>query len=624
MTAKLNRMTASLQRMGRTARTVDENVRQMERARNFGVSSVQQATNRAEQFNRQQREAEQGARRLNGEWSRLRGNIQGALTAIGIKKILDISDTMAQTTARINIMNDGLQTTAQLQDQIMRSANRSRTAYTDVAGVVSKLGILAGESFSSNSEMIAFAELMNKNFVVGGASQQEKSAGMYQLTQAMAAGKLQGDEFRSIMENAPLLAQAIADFTGKSKGELKEMSAQGTITAEIIKGAMFASADQINARFASMPMTWGQVWTLMGNTALTVFNPLLMATNWLANNISIIGPMVLGLGAAFLVFQVAAHWTQIAAAASLAYNAVTGFLSIGFGILTGNAAAASAAVFKFNSALLASPVTWVIMLIAVLIGLLYAGVGAFNKFAGASVSATGIVCGAFAALGAFVFNVVILPLQNGLAALANFVGNVFQNPIVAVKILFLDMATTVLGYIANIARGIESLLNSIPGVQVNLTSGLDKIKGMAEGAASKAKSESGWKEYVKPWEAMDTKASFSKGYSFGQGLGNKASNAFGLNGGSMPNYGAGSANIPNIGKVGSVDKIGGEVNIAEEDLKFLRDVAEMRYVQNFVTLTPTVSMNAQISEKVDAKSLMAEIERALEEEFVAAAEGVYA
>ena len=178
------------------------------------------------------------------------------------------------------------------------------------------------------------------------------------------------------------MIQSIADYLGVSIGEIRGMAAEGQITADIVKNAMFAAADDVNAKFSSMPMTWGQVFTMASNVALQVLQPLLNGINWLANNISIIGPLVLGLGAAFAVFQIAAHWTQIAAAATAIYHGVVNFLSIGFGILTGNTAAASAAVFTFNSALLANPIVWVVMLIMVLIAALYAGVAAYNNSPG--------------------------------------------------------------------------------------------------------------------------------------------------------------------------------------------------------------------------------------------------
>jgi tape measure domain-containing protein len=208
--------------------------------------------------------------------------IKNALAAVG--NVTGIVDEFTLTTARLNLMNDGLQTTSELQDAIFESAKRSRAEYAATASSVAKMGLLAGDAFKNTKEIVAFSELMNKSFKIGGASIQEQTAGMYQLTQAMAAGKLQGDEFRSIMENAPLLADAIAKYTGKTKGELKKMSAEGTITADIIKGAMFAAATDINDKFSSLPMTFGDAMVNIKNEGLQAFQPVIEKLNKLVNS----------------------------------------------------------------------------------------------------------------------------------------------------------------------------------------------------------------------------------------------------------------------------------------------------------------------------------------------------
>lgn len=621
MSAKLNKIARNTERLNAALRSTDAATEAANPSAMYdrAAGSAAGATSQVERFNERQERATGLAQGIGGQWGQIGNAIRTAAAALGLQKIVEVSDSTASIAARLELINDGLQTTAQLQDKIMASANRSKAVYTDVANTVSKLGILAGESFSSNDEMIAFAELMNKNFIIGGSSPQEQAAAMYQLTQAMASGRLQGDEFRSIMENAPLLAGAIADFTGKSKGELKEMSAEGTITAEIIKGALFNSADEIESRFSQMPMTWGQVWSRASNAALVALQPVLTGVNWLANNIEIIGPLVLGLGAAFLIFQVAAHWTAIAGAVTGAYKFIVDSLSLGYAVLTGKTGAASAATLLFNSALLASPITWIVMLIVVLIAALYAGVAMFNKFTNSAVSATGIIGGAFSVLLALIANTFFIPLWNIFASLANFFGNLFQDPVAAVKVLFYDLAQTVIGYILNMARGIETLINKIPGVQIDITSGLDSFYRGLEDASQKVKDESGWVEYVGKMDFMDYTGAAKAGYQFGVGLEDKVAGLFNFDGGDMDGVYAGvSDTAANTGKLAE------SVNIADEDIKFLRDVAEMRYVQNFVTLTPTVAMNANISEKVDVKSVVAEIERTLEEEFAAEAEGVYA
>ena len=177
--------------------------------------------------------------------------------AKGIGSVLNYADDLTLTKARIDLINDGQRTTAELQQDIYQAAQRSRGSYDDMAKSVAKLGMLAGDAFKNNDEMIAFTELMNKSFTVSGASESEKSAAMYQLTQAMSSGMLQGDELRSIRENAPMFYQAIAEYTGKSTAELKEMGANGEITADIMKNALFAAGDDIEAKMEQMPKTFG-------------------------------------------------------------------------------------------------------------------------------------------------------------------------------------------------------------------------------------------------------------------------------------------------------------------------------------------------------------------------------
>lgn len=585
--------------------------------------SVQNAADNVNDFSHRQQDAERQASMIGDVWQRIKGYIGAAGAAFSLSKLVGLSDTLAGNKARLELIVDDGGSVDELNKKIYASAMRARASYTDTAATISKLGLLAGDAFNSNDEMIAFTELMNKNFTIGGASTQEQSSAMYQLTQAMASGRLQGDEYRSIIENAPLLAKAIEDYMRNvqgAEGAMKDWSSEGLLTADVIKAALFSTADEVEERFAKMPMKWGQVWTMASNIAIRALNPLLSAINWVANNISVIGPVVLGLGTAFLVFQVAAHWTQIASAAMGIYNGLVNFLTIGYGVLTGSTAAASAAQFTYNSALLASPVTWVVMMLAVLVAALYAGVAAFNKFTGSGVSATGILMGAFAVLGAHVLNNTIIPLQNGFAMFANFIGNLFNDPVAAVKVLFYDMALTVLGYISKMASGIETLINKIPGVTVDITSGLDSFYAKLESAQQKVKDKSGWVEYVKKMDYIDYSKAAGAGYRFGEGLADKVSGMF--SGSDYAGLGDIAGGVSDI--AANTGKIADEVHIADEDLQFFRDVAEMRYIQNFVTLTPTVSMSASISEKVDVNGVIQKIEQVLKEEIAESAEVVLA
>ncbi len=552
---------------------------------------AQNAANQTQNANRHFSDsASEAARSTNSFVSSLR-NLAGAYVGVrGLSSLFNLSDTMTQTTARLDMMNDGLQTTAELNRMIYESAQRSRGSYQVTADMVSKLGNLAGEAFSSNKELVAFAEQLNKQITLSGASTVAADAAMLQLTQAMSSGVLRGEELNSILEQTPTIAKTIADYMGVSTGQMREMASEGQVTAEVVKNALLGAADEVNAKFEQMPMTWGQVWTSFKNTAIMAVHPVLTAINWMANNIQIIGPLVLGAAGAFAVFQIATHWTTIATAATAAYHFVVDLLTIGYGVLTGSAGAASAAVFTFNSALLASPITWVVMGVMLLVGALYAGVAAYNKLTDSSVSATGIIAGAFYVLGSFVLNSTIIPLQRGFASFANFIGNVFNDPVTAVKVLFYDMSITVIGYIQSLVGGIEDLINAIPGVEVNLTSGIDSLYNRLQSSRQAAISAGSYKEYITPWEYKDLGTSFANGYKWGSNL-----NLF-----SGENYALGNYDsVPTYDQVsGIADSVSGiekSVSMMDEDLQSLVDIAARRYVNN-INLTsqaPVINITGQ-------------------------------
>jgi tape measure domain-containing protein len=558
------------------------------------------------EYNQSMESGTGSADRLTASLKKMAG---GYIGLQGVKGLLQMSDTLVSTTARLDMVNDGLQTTAQLNSMIFQSANRARGSYTEMSAMVSKLGLLAGDAFGSTQEIVAFAEQLNKQMAISGTSTMEGQATMLQLTQAMASGVLRGEELNSILEQTPMIAQTIANYLGVNVGQMREMASEGAITADIVKNAMFAAAEETNAKFEEMPMTWGQVWTKFQNYATMGLRPVLLGLSWLANNIEIIGPLVLGAGAAFAIFQVAANWTKIATIATTAYHGAVTLLSIGYGVLTGNTAAASAATMVFNSALLASPITWVLMGLALIVGALYAGVAAYNHFTGASVSATGIIAGVMSMLGAHVYNTVAF-MYNGFAIFANFIGNVFNNPVAAVKVLFYDMAQTVLGYLLNIANGIEGLVNKIPGVTVDLTSGVESWINNLGAKSAAVKESSGWKEYFSPMEYKDYGSAFSSGYDKGS---NFFSNIFGGGiGADLGNFSAGGASLGDINdKLGGIGKDVGSikksVDMSKEDIKLMVDMATQRYVNkiNLTAQTPVITVKGANTgnTEADRKSL---------------------
>lgn len=572
------------------------------------------------EYNQSMESGTGSADRLATSVNRLAG---GYIGLQGGKELLQMSDSLVSTTARLNSINDGLQTTAQLNRMIFQSANRARGSYAETAAMVSKLGLLAGDAFGNTQEIVAFAEQLNKQMVISGTKTAEGQAAMLQLTQAMASGVLRGEELNSILEQTPMIAQTIANYLGVNVGQMREMASEGAITADIVKNAMFAAAEETNAKFEEMPMTWGQVWTKFQNYATMGLRPVLLGLSWLANNIAIIGPLVLGAGAAFAIFQVAANWTKIATVVTAAYHGAVTLLSIGYGVLTGNTAAASAATMVFNSALLASPITWVLMGLALIVGALYAGVAAYNHFTGASVSATGIIAGVMSMLGAHVYNTVAF-MYNGFAIFANFIGNVFNNPVAAVKVLFYDMAQTVLGYLLNIANGIEGLVNKIPGVTVDLTSGVESWINNLGAKSAAVKESSGWKEYFSPMEYKDYGSAFSSGYDKGS---NFFSNIFGGGvGADLGNFSAGGASLGDINdKLGGIGKDVGSikksVDMSKEDIKLMVDMATQRYVNkiNLTAQTPVITVNGANTGNTEAdRKAMADVMALILQEQLAA------
>lgn len=530
-------------------------------------------------------------------------NLLGAFAGMqAIRWLVNTSDQLTSINARLQLMTGSAEAAAAAQEKIYQAAMRSRGAYADMADFVSQLGTTAGNAFRDTNELIAFAEQVQKQLAISGASGASAQAALVQLTQGLSSGTLRGEELNSVLDQTPLIAKTIADYMGVTTGEMRELASEGKVTADVVKNAILGATAETNAQFEQMPMTWAQVWTMAQNIAIRALDPVLQAISWLANNIEILTPIVLGLGGAFVVFQIAANWTKIAAAATTAYHAVVTLLSIGFGVLTGNTAAASAAVFTFNSALLASPITWVVMGVVLLVAALYAGVAAFNKITGASVSATGIIAGAIMAALAVVGNLFVavfnlltdgwVLIYNLVATVANFIGNVFVDPLGAVARLFFDLADTVLGVLQAIASAIDTifgsnLASSVQGWRDSLGGWVDNTFGQGTEIMAKLNANDlhlGRFEYG---------SAFNTGYNWGANLfSGSSSSGYGLNTAVTP-YDEISSQLDDISSsVGNIEKT---VKMSDEDLKSLVDVAERRYVNNvnLTAQTPVITVNGQ-------------------------------
>ena len=510
------------------------------------------------------------------------------------------SDQLTQINARLQQMTGSAEAAAEVNDMIYAAAMRSRGAYADMANMVTQLGTVAGDSFGDTGELVAFAEQLQKQMAISGASGQSAAAAMTQLTQALASGVLRGDELNSVMEQTPMIAKTIADYMGITTGELRDMASEGAVTADVVKNAILGAAEETNAAFEQMPMTWSQVWTQMQNIAIRALDPVLGGINFLANNIEIVAPIVLGLGAAFAIFMVAANWVSMTTAATNALAGAQKMLG------------------------LAMQQAWFVplLVITLVIAAIYAVTAAVNHFTGTSVSATGIIAGSFTTAFAIVGNILIF-IMNLFSDVGNFIGNVFRDPIASVKILFFDLASTVLGLVSNVAHGIEDLVNAIPGVEVNITGGIDNLYQKAQNAAKTAKDESGWVEYFKPQEYIDLGGAFRTGYDAGANFdpfGGLMSMGSGYD---LSQYTTGVTPYGDI--AGTLDDISGSVkgiektvSLSDEDIKALVDVAERRYVNNInlTSQTPVINVSGQNTGRTaqDRRALADAIQRILLEE----------
>lgn len=619
MTSKLRKITTALSRTNRALEVTDSLSDQVNPGANFdrASSAVSRASGQVDNFNRKQQQAQNEAKGVANAWGSVKKYIGSALAAISVQKIIDLADTMTTTRARIDLMNDGLQTTDELQSMIMASANRSRAAYQTTADAVSKMGIMAKDAFGNNAELIQFTELINKQFTIAGTSAAGVDAAMLQLTQAMSSGVLRGEELNSIFEQAPTIIQTIADYLGVPIGQIRAMAAEGQITSTIVKNAMLSSADEINAKFNAMPMTFAQVWTLAKNIALEAFGPVIQAigagAQWIYENWSTIAPIFWGLAGAAIAYAVA------------------------LGIQTAATWIANGAAKDFFVTLLSNPLFWIALAVGVVIAALYKMIQAVG-----GVKNAWEICKAALVVAWTALKVAFFAVYNWIANLIDKLKLCWQKAGVAIANFMGDMKVSVLTILQNMINGaigiindFISLLNKIPGVNIDLIEQVTfATTAAAENEAAKQARADALNQYeadikaaqaerdatysAAKQELADATAKLSETYANARAEAAQANSDAGVSDWNTDQYDVG--NVDSVGSVGSIES---DVNIADEDLKFLRDVAEMRYVQNFVTLTPTVAVDAQISEKVDVDEVVTKIEKKLEDEFTAAAEGVY-
>lgn len=627
--------------------------------------------------------------------------------AKGIGSVLNYADDLTLTKARIDLINDGQRTTAELQQDIYQAAQRSRGSYDDMAKSVAKLGMLAGDAFKNNDEMIAFTELMNKSFTVSGASESEKSAAMYQLTQAMSSGMLQGDELRSIRENAPMFYQAIAEYTGKSTAELKEMGANGEITADIMKNALFAAGDDIEAKMEQMPKTFGNAMTNIKNSAAYYLQPVAdrisemlnsetfqNALNVILRGIQLFASLALSgfdaVGNAIQFFKdnmwltipiitaaavvltgllvpalaaslvgilkniaawAVAHWQLllVAAVIGIVVGAITTMnpvlltLAAIIGVLVLAYAAWQVAQWATNTAMYACPIVWIIVLIIALVAAIYLFIDWIAKATGIASSGLGIIAGGvnvviqfFKNLGLMVANIA-LAIGNAIGALASNMMTAFGNAIKSIQAWFWGLLETG----TNVILGIVEMLNKLPFVDIDTKGLTSAAKKYADKKAEAEDSKEEYKDISEEFnKGLNTFEAFgdnwvSDAFNDGKAWGDNAAASIADAVGSfdpaamlegilpdqeqqdMSGYDYSSMLDPNGNLPVSVndDKTSNEVDISDEDLKMLKDIATREYMLNYKQITPNVNIQfGDVKETADINAIKDELDKMMQEE----------
>lgn len=534
------------------------------------------------------------------------------------------SDEYSGILARMKLITKSQQEAVDLNDQIYYSALRARGSYSGMADSVSKIGLTAKEAFPDPKEIVPFVEGIQKLFIVGGTGIQQQADAMLQLTQALGSGKLQGDEFRSIAEAAPMIEQMVAKYMGVSQGALKELSSKGAITAEIIKNAILGNLDEINEKFLSMPMTWGQIWQNLGTQSYRAFVPVWEQINALANSPAIqafvngiaigmiyVGAFIAGvinnvrwlggiamevgsyigewLGAGFVVLGQVAElvlpyvigmlmsygisWaaTNIPIAVHIGLMAIVNTWTLivsgaqkAWSIITMGLAAAQSIL---NAVLMMNPIPIVIFLVSAVIG----------AFAGWMIATNGLretIAGAF-------------------SVIAETTGNVIN--------FMIRRVNDLIGVLNSAATAINNVFGTSIG-QVGFVAEVD-AKGWGEKAGN----------FVRNFDIHDYMPSFA--------------------GPDIPTGSAISA-VPTIDEIADADKdtskntkgIKEAMEITDEDLKYLRDIAEQETINKYTTAEVKIEMGGvhnNVNNDMDLDGVVRYINDNIFDAMVAGAEAVH-
>jgi len=632
-----------------------------------------------------------GTHNANGLMNAIKGAVGAYVTINGLKGALNLSDELVQTRSRLNMMNDGLQSTQDLTNMVYVAAQDARGSFGDMADVVARFGNNAKDAFSSSAEVVQFAGLIQKEMTIAGASTNEAANAMLQLSQALGSGTLRGDELNSIFEQSPNLIRGIADYIeqndalldqmaagikmksedlrGNVMGHIRDIASEGLISADIVKASVFSATEDINNQFNSMPMTWGQIWQSMQNTAIMAFQPILDRLNEMANSEMFqtfmnqaINAMAVVAGVILNVFTlvgnvanfIAENWSIIrpiilgVAGAIAVFAAYLAIVQIATTIVT-------AAQWLWNAAMAASPVTWIIAAIAILIGLVIAIANHVASLGGTATTAFGVITGGinvviqfFKNLGLSVANIA-LGIGNAIAALGQNIMTAFHNAISSVQSWWYGLLSTAISVI----EGICAALNKLPFVDFDysgITAAADDYAAKSAAAANNKQS------YTSISDAFNNGAStfnaFDKGWAsdaynagakWGDGVSKKVTNAVKgtatkipkvsdyRNAVASPNSAASIANntaqtAKNTGNTAkAAQKAAQSLDVSSENLKYIKDMAERDTINRFTTARINVKQTNHntVKNNMDLDGINEYLRSDLEQRMAATAEGVH-
>lgn len=619
-------MTAPLRSIHRAMNLALNSFESMQTASGRAVDtrSFQTAREELARMGAQLEEVENQTRRTGGAAESMKSKFMHAAAAVGaalsIKNIIGLADAMTQTEARLNLITGDLEKTAALQDQIMASANRSRASYQSTADAVAKMGIMAKDAFNNTDELVAFTELINKQFTIAGASAAGQEAAMLQLTQAMASGVLRGEELNSIFEQAPTIIQTIADYLGVSVGEIRAMAAEGQITAQVVKDAMLSSADEINAQFSAMPYTFSQVWTMMQNILLEAFGPLIQVigagAQWIYENWAAIEPVLVGvatavaiLTAAYLV-HTAATWLQVEANRALIIS------------------------------LLSNPILWVAVAIGILVGMIYKWIQSVGGLRNAwNLCTLALIVGWNAVKLAFFVGVywvmdlvakLQLCWQKAGVAIANFMGNM--------KVSVLTILQNMINGAIDLINKFIGLLNKLPGVNIEA---IEHVTFAATAAAENEAAKAARAEELANFEAELAAAKAGRDAHIDSLKTELNSSVSALQSANAQMKAEAAAN--NAAEQMALDGIGQDLSgpggikdsagsaaaslkETTEDLKYMRDLAEQEAINRFTTAEVKIDMSGmtnRIDSDMDLDGVLNTLTEGFAEALEVAAEGVH-